>query len=149
MSGALPPPGTYFLAYSNFYSANHFKDNTGNNYNAGPLADIDINVWANVFRLLHVTNIKILGGSYAFHAFVPLVNMDFKFGDPYGSLGKSRFGLGDIIVDPFILAWHRKNFHWVTVWTSFCRPENTTRKMSPSIWATTSIRLSRFLRCPI
>jgi hypothetical protein len=113
MSGALPPPGTYFLAYSNFYSANHFKDNQGNNYSAGPLADVDINVWANVFRLLHVTDIKILGGSYAFHAFVPLVNMDFKFGDPYGSLGKSRFGLGDIIVDPFILAWHSKYFHWV------------------------------------
>lgn len=113
MSGAMPPPGTYFLAYSNYYSADRYKNNEGNNYSAGPLADVNINVWANVLRLLHVTDFKILGGSYAVHAFVPFVNMDFKFGDPFGSLGKSRFGLGDIIVDPFILAWHSKYFHWV------------------------------------
>lgn len=113
MSGAIPPPGTYFLAYSNFYSADRYKNNEGNDYTAGPLADVKINVWANVLRLLHVTDFKIFGGSYAVHAFVPFVNMDFKFGDPFGSLGKSRFGLGDIIVDPFILAWHSKYFHWV------------------------------------
>jgi len=113
MSGALPPPGTYFLAYSNFYSADRFKNNSGDNYSAGPLADVKINVWANVLRLLHVTDFKILGGSYAFQTFVPFVNMDFKFGEPFGGLGSSRFGLGDIIVDPFILAWHSKNFHWV------------------------------------
>ncbi|MFZ3048840.1 MAG: transporter [Desulfatirhabdiaceae bacterium] len=113
MSGAAPPPGTYFLFYSNFYSADRYKDNEGNNYDAGPLADVDINVWANVFRFLHVTDIKILGGNYAFHTFVPFVNMDFEFGAPFDSFSDTRFGLGDIIVDPFILTWHTKQFHWV------------------------------------
>ena len=63
MSGAAPPPGTYFLAYSNFYSADQYKDNDGNDYASGPLADVEINVWANVLRLLHVTDLRILGGN--------------------------------------------------------------------------------------
>ncbi|GEM_PF-2524534 len=55
--------GAYFLAYSNFYSADQYKDNDGNDYASGPLADVEINVWANVLRLLHVTDLRILGGN--------------------------------------------------------------------------------------
>jgi len=39
--------------------------------------------------------------------------MDFDFGEPFESFSDSRFGMGDIIVDPFILTWHSKYFHWV------------------------------------
>ena len=79
MAGAVPPPGTYLLFYSNYYSANHYKDDHGDNYRAGPLADIDINVWANVIRVLHVTDFKILGANYAVQTLIPYLNMDFDF----------------------------------------------------------------------
>jgi hypothetical protein len=115
MAGAVPPPGTYFLAYSNYYTADSFKDNDGDDYAAGPLADIDIEVWANVLRVLHVTGVTLFGANYAVHAFIPYADMDFDFGAaPFNTMSDSRSGLGDIIVDPFILAWHSKHCHWVT-----------------------------------
>ncbi len=113
MAGAMPPPGTYLMLYSNYYSADNYKDDHGDDYRAGPLADIDIAVWANVLRLVHVTDIQILGANYAVQTLIPFVDMDFDFGRPFSMMSDSRFGLGDIIVDPLLLAWHGSNFHWI------------------------------------
>jgi len=113
MAGAVPPPGTYFINYLNYYTADSYKDDNGDDYTAGPLSDIEVNVWAEVLRFLHVTDFKLLGANYAVHIFIPYANLDFDFGAPFGALGDSRSGLGDIIIDPFILAWHSKHFHWV------------------------------------
>ncbi len=114
MAGAMPPPGTYAMLYANYYSADRYKNDSGDNYPAGhPLGDIDVSVWANVLRIVHVTDIKILGASYAVQTLIPWVAMDFSFGPPFGALGDSRSGLGDIIVDPLLLAWHGSKFHWV------------------------------------
>ncbi|MBI9082058.1 MAG: transporter [Desulfobacterales bacterium] len=40
--------------------------------------------------------------------------MDFDFGPGFTAMSDSRSGLGDIIIDPFILAWHSEHVHWVT-----------------------------------
>lgn len=104
MAGAVPPPGTYFLNYLTHYWANDFKDGSGNDSIPG----FKLRATANVFRFLHVTNTKILGGNWAMHVFIPIVNVDLTL--PVGS--KSRTGLGDIIVDPIILSWHSKNWHF-------------------------------------
>lgn len=106
MSGAVPPPGTYFLNYLTHYSASKFRD--GNGDSAVP--NFDLKVTANVFRFLHVTKTQILGGYWGFHVFLPVVNVDVSL--PIGS--QSKTGLGDIIVDPFILSWHSKNWHFAT-----------------------------------
>lgn len=113
MSGAVPPPGTYFINYFDYYSADRFRDDNGN---TAPF-DFDVNVYANTFRLIHVTNTKILGGFWGMHIFLPLVKMDVHK-SPSGS--GSREGLGDIIIDPFILAWHGKNWHIATGIDIYC-----------------------------
>jgi hypothetical protein len=113
MSGAVPPPGTYFINYFNYYSADRFKDNNGNNQ---PFA-FDVDVYANVFRLIHVTNKKIFGGFWGMHVFLPLVKVDVHK-SPAGR--GSREGLGDIIIDPFILSWHGKNWHIATGIDIYC-----------------------------
>ncbi len=113
MAGALPPPGTYLMFYSNYYSADRCKDNGGDNYRSGPLADVEISIWANVIRAVHVTDFKILGGNYAFQTLISYLDMDFDFGAPFDALSGSRSGLGDIIVDPLLLSWHGSKFHWV------------------------------------
>lgn len=105
MAGAVPPPGTYFLDYFTYYSADKFRIK-----DAGDLPVFDLNVTANTFRLLHVTKQQVLGGFWGMHVFVPVVNIDV---DVPGASG-SKFGVGDIIVDPFILSWHSKNWHFVT-----------------------------------
>lgn len=108
MSGAVPPPGTYFINYFDYYSANKFADKNGNSSIPG----FKLKVTADVLRFIHVTDKQILGGFWGFHAFVPLMNVDVKTSTPLGS--DSKTGLGDIIVDPFILSWHGKNWHAAT-----------------------------------
>lgn len=113
MSGAVPPPGTYFINYFDFYSAGRFKDKDGR---TAPFK-FDADVYANTFRLIHVTNFKLLGGYWGMHIFLPLVKMDVH-SSPAGNGHKE--GLGDIIIDPFILSWHGKNWHIATGIDIYC-----------------------------
>jgi hypothetical protein len=117
MSGAVPPPGTYLINYFDYYSAGHFKDKNGNN---APFP-FNVDVYADVFRLIHVTDIKILGGFWGMHIFLPLAKVDVH-NSPGG--GGSNAGLGDIIVDPFILSWHGKNWHAATGVDIYCPTGN-------------------------
>ncbi len=106
MTGALPPPGTYFLDYVDYYSASSLKGHGGDDL----VPKFDLDVAVNVFRLVHVTKHEILGANWAVHAFLPLAHMDVD-----ATMGKDdRSGMGDIIVDPFILGWHSKNLHVTT-----------------------------------
>lgn len=107
MAGAVPPPGTYLLNYLNYYSADKLVGNSGNEIANG----FELDVVADVVRVLHVTNTQLLGGNWGFQLFVPLVYMDVTVPGP-GS--DSRASLGDIIIDPLILSWHGKNWHAVT-----------------------------------
>jgi hypothetical protein len=105
MSGAVPPPGTYILNYMNYYGANKFKLRNG-----GEIPIFDLKAEAEVLRVLHVTKYQLLGANWGFHVFLPVANVDVTL--PSGS--KSKFGMGDIIVDPLIFSWHTKNLHVVT-----------------------------------
>jgi len=105
-AGAVPPPGTYFINYFTYYTADSFNDSSGHSSVPG----FRVDAVGNVFRFVHVTNKKVLGGLWGMHVFVPLVNVSVRV----PGLSESRFGLGDIIVDPFILSWHSKNWHWAT-----------------------------------
>lgn len=106
MSGAVPPPGYYFLNYFMYYHADQFKDSNGNN----AIPDFDLKVTADVLRFLYVTKQQIFGGYWGVHIFVPVVHMDV---DVPGASDNTT-GIGDIIVDPFILSWHFKNWHLAT-----------------------------------
>ncbi len=106
MAGALPPPGTYLLDYFLYYRANSFKDKDGHD----AMAKFDLNAFVNVFRIVHVTQVQFLGANWAMHVFLPLVYKDVD-----ATFGKdNRSGIGDVIIDPFILGWHWKNFHLTT-----------------------------------
>jgi hypothetical protein len=105
MAGAVPPPGTYFLNYFTYYTADKLKIKDGSD-----IDDFDLNVTANTFRLLYVTKEQIFGGYWGMHVFVPILNVDVEM---MGN-SDSNFNLGDIIVDPFILSWHSKNWHFAT-----------------------------------
>lgn len=108
MSGAVPPPGTYFINYFDYYSADKFADKNGN----GKIPGFKLNVTVDALRLIHVTDKQILGGFWGVHVFIPIMNVDVETSTPLGS--DSKAGLGDIIIDPFILSWHGKNWHAAT-----------------------------------
>ena len=110
MLGALPPAGSYFLSYNMNYSSNSLMDDNGNELPLGT----DVDVWATVFRYVHVTEKKLLGADVVWHAVVPFVHQSVEF-DALG-VDKSSSGIGDIEVGPFGLSWHfNKNFHMVSI----------------------------------
>ncbi|MCM8814716.1 MAG: transporter [Candidatus Omnitrophica bacterium] len=103
MAGAVPPPGFYYINYMVGYFSDTFRDSRGKSSVPG----FKLTVIGNVSRLIYVTDKKILGGNWAMHMLVPLVNVDVK--TPAGD--DSKFGLGDIFIDPCIVSWHSKNLH--------------------------------------
>lgn len=110
MTGALPPPGQYIVNYSTYYSAESFKG--GDGHTAGMPMDFDLHVFADTVRFINVTDVDVLGGQWAQQIFVPIVWMDVKY-TTFSQTKDKNFGLGDIIVDPFVVGWHKPPFHWV------------------------------------
>ncbi|NJD32805.1 MAG: hypothetical protein FIB04_13080 [Gammaproteobacteria bacterium] len=71
---------------------------------------LDSQAWVNSVLLLRQTDVRMLGGSYAFAVAVPLVILDAK-GEVTGPLGNTfrarddAAGIGDITVYPFMVGW--------------------------------------------
>jgi hypothetical protein len=105
-AGALPPPGTYVLAYGIHYTGIR-KDGAGDNLLAGG-SKVELTVDAVALRAVHMTELRILGGQLGMHAVVPI----FSNSVTVGGLSDRDTGLGDVTFDPFILAWHRDTIHW-------------------------------------
>jgi hypothetical protein len=95
-----PPPGWHYRMYNLWYSPDELKNNDGDTVPG----NFDLEVFASVQRIIHVTDIKILGADYLYDILVPLVDQDFTF----GSFSDSHsFTVGDITVEPFALGWHQ------------------------------------------
>jgi hypothetical protein len=101
LTGAMPPPGFYTLAFVNHYSADELKDDSGNR------VPVDFSVRATAIspRFVWVTGNKLLGGQVAHAAIVPLVDLDVSVA---GASQRKR-GLGDIIVTALALGYHHSD----------------------------------------
>lgn len=105
-AGALPPPGTYFINYFGYYGGT-LKDGGGDTvkHPATNNKEARVNAVFDALRVVHVTNTQILGGNWAMHAILPIVNQ--SIGNLPGTVGSaSKFGIGDITIDPFVITWH-------------------------------------------
>lgn len=105
MSGAVPPPGTYLINYFDYYASDKLADNGGNKNPHAP--GFKLHVATDVIRLVHVTEKKLLGGNWAMHLLLPIQNADLSV----AGISKSKTGIADMIISPFILSWHSKNWH--------------------------------------
>lgn len=94
-AGSLPPPGLYFRDYNLFYTADRIRNGLpmGNSF--------EVNVYAQVPRIIYITDYKILGANYGFDVLVPFIYTDLKA----PGFKNSAFGLGDIYVEPVLLSW--------------------------------------------
>lgn len=100
LGATAPPPGWHYRMYNLWYNPNELKNNNGNTV---PV-NFDLNVFASVQRLIHVTNVKILGADFLYDFVVPLVDQDVTVG-PFSD--SHSFTVGDIEIEPFGLAWHQ------------------------------------------
>lgn len=97
----LPPagPGFYYQQYFQFYSADSFKDDDGDDLDVPDQPSID--VWASLNQFIYQSNQELFfGGKWGIDLIVPIVGTDL---DP-GSLPiqDNGSGLGDILVGPFL-----------------------------------------------
>lgn len=97
-AATFPGKGFYWRMYNAFYTADRYNDNSGSK--AGKF-NADVYVLAN--RFIYNTGIEILGADYGFDVIVPLQNTNIRMA---GAFDNEKCGIGDILVEPLILAWH-------------------------------------------
>jgi hypothetical protein len=107
MAGALPPPGTYLLAYGIHYAGVR-KDDRGDNVTTPAGDKVELQVNAIALRAVHMTDIQLLGAQLGMHAIVPFFDNVVTI----GGRSDTATNLGDVTFAPAILAWHRPTVHW-------------------------------------
>lgn len=114
-AAAPAPPGFYWRMYNQVYSANEIRGGHGQKLGV----DYDMTVYVLANRFIYSSDKRILGGRYSADIIIPLVYTDFSVGDTFGitlpnhmnainvSLSKqaNKYGVSDILIDPFILSW--------------------------------------------
>jgi hypothetical protein len=99
-AATLPPPGFWVRDYNYFYYANHVDDAKGNK--AG---DPEAFIYANIPRLLWITDVKVLEGYLGVDALLPLVYTELK----NGPFNNQTFGIGDVFAEG-TWSWHLKQW---------------------------------------
>lgn len=102
---SLPPPGVYVRDYNVFYFADRLNNHNGDKRrDQSPEAFI----YANVPRVLWITEQKVLGGFLGVDALLPIKYTGIEVDVP--NVGRvfdeSTFGLGDLFVEA-TLSWHQ------------------------------------------
>ena len=107
-AGAVPPPGSYFINYAGHYNG-ELRDGNGDKAVVGG-GTPKVSAVFDAMRYVRVTQTKLLGADWAWHVIVPLVHQRLDI-TPLGGEAR-RSGLGDITVNPIILAWHTPTWHY-------------------------------------
>jgi hypothetical protein len=106
--GSLPGPGIYFRDDNLFYTGT-----------SDLLSDFKTFVYLQAPQLTWMTDWKILGANYGMAVMVPFAYKEASYHkilmlpgghQIIGSVNDSRFGLGDIKIEPLLLSWHLKQF---------------------------------------
>jgi hypothetical protein len=101
LTGAMPPPGFYTLAFINDYAADELKDDAGNT------VPVDFRVRATAVspRFVWVTGATLFGGQVAHAIIVPLVDLDVSV----AGASRRKRGLGDITITALALGYHHSD----------------------------------------
>ncbi len=105
-AGATPPPGFYYVNYFGYYTG-QLKNASGDKAILNGMTP-SVEATFDAFRFVEMTHVKVLGADYGVHVIVPVVYQSMNLNGR-----NSTSGIGDIIVNPFILGWHREAWHAV------------------------------------
>ena len=105
LGASVPPPGWYVRDYNVFYTADTLNNSSGQSI--GP-ANFKAITYAQVPRIIWMSNWKFLGGDVGVSALLPLVYQNLTA----GLYRHSTFGVGDFFLDSPV-AWHTKQFDFV------------------------------------
>jgi hypothetical protein len=105
-AASLPPPGVYVRDYNVFYFSHQLNDASGHGIDA---AGADAFIYANVPRVIWITEQKLLGGYLGVDALLPLQYTDLQANTPFGRFSDSTFGIGDFFAEG-TWSWHVEHF---------------------------------------
>lgn len=105
-AATLPPPGLYLRDYNVFYYSDRINDSNGDRISG---ADPELLVYANVPRLIWITDFKLFGGFIGVDALLPLQYTDLEVNTPAGRFEDDTFGVGDAFAE-VTWSWHGKRF---------------------------------------
>ncbi len=109
MAATTPPPGFHWRMYNVWLNEDTLLDNDGDEMNA----DFDLDVFANVNRLVWGSKTLLLGANWGADVVIPVLNVDLSAKQkPLGFtiVDDSAFGLGDITVEPLWMTWRLTRF---------------------------------------
>lgn len=104
LAATLPGPGLYYRQYNAFYTTTRL---TGTNGKTVPIG-FDLTVWATAHRLIYMTHNKVLGADYGMDVIIPTQMTNVRA--PGAAMADSKFGIGDLWVEPLLLGWHGKRW---------------------------------------
>jgi len=99
-AASLPPPGIYLRDYNVAYFSDRLNDTSG--HKAAGLEKTDVFSYANVPRLVWITDYQFLGGYLGVDALLPLQYTDLDIkprGAPQSLINDSTFGIGDFFME--------------------------------------------------
>lgn len=108
----VPEPGFYGAVYDYWYSTTRLNDGSGNKINS---VNVDVNIYAVAPMFIWVSDWKVLGAKYAayiapsFGSASVDAALDREALDRLG-VNASRFGVGDLFVQPLWLGWSLTNW---------------------------------------
>ncbi len=105
-AASLPPPGIYLRDYNVYYQSGTLNDSQGHNISG---ADPKAIIYANVPRLLWITDMTLFGGSIGFDALLPLQYTSLRVNTPGGQFNEAAFGVGDLFGE---VTWSSHSAHW-------------------------------------
>ena len=103
---SLPPPGWYLRDYNVAYHATQVNDPAGQEI---PGLDPKITTYANVPRVIWITETKFLGGNLGVDALVPLIYQSLAVNTPGPRYNSDTFVIGDIFAEG-TWSWRLKHF---------------------------------------
>jgi len=118
---SLPPPGIWLRDYNVFYQSTRLNDPHGNDVPAGFSAF----TYAQVPRVLWITDTKVLGGYLGFDALVPFVYTHAEV--TALNFDSSTFGIGDVFAES-TLSWHLKQFDLAVGYGAFAPTGDSSNK---------------------
>jgi hypothetical protein len=111
-AASLPPPGWYVRDYNYFYSSDQINDASGKmkTFIPGQSTSFDASTYANIPRVIWITDTKLLGGFLGVDALIPLVNQQVTLKSGSTELFNDKiFGVGDLFAEG-TLSWHLPQF---------------------------------------
>ena len=100
-------PGLFGVSQTSYTTSKGLYDNDGDKIN-----DFEMDAWAETFRLVASYPTKFLGANLYSQLVIPVVKLENSLtvstpGGPFEVFDDSDSGLGNIIISPLIMNWHK------------------------------------------